>query len=89
MLCQGFLKYEYIINVYNNMVGKWIEDFIHDVLEFRRCIFETKRHYIPFVMTKGCGKGCLVSIRLSDLYLPKSTLHIKLTENHCFAKFVN
>ena len=33
-------------------------------------------------MAKGCGKSCFVPI----LYLPKTTLHVKLVENHCFAK---
>ena len=82
MLVQRFRKDEYIIDVDNSMGGEWIEDLIHDILEFRRCIFKTKGHYIPFIMTKGCGKGYFVPIRLSDLYLPKTILHIKLTENH-------
>ena len=37
-------------------------------------------------MSKGCGKGCLVLIRLSDLYLPKTTLHVKLAEYYCSTK---
>ena len=37
-------------------------------------------------MSKGCGKGGLIPIRFSDLYLPKTTLHIKLAENHCSTK---
>ena len=68
------------------MTEEWIENLIHDILEFKRCIFETKGHYIPFIMLKGCGKGCLIPIRFSDLYLPKPTFHIKLAENHCSAK---
>ena len=51
--------------------------------------FLRPKGYIPFVMTKGCGEGCLVPIRLSDLYLPKTTLHVKFTEDHYFAKPVN
>ena len=86
MLVQRLRKNEYIIDVDNSMGGEWIEDLIHDILEFKRCIFETKGHYIPFIMAKGCGKGCFVPIRLSDLYLPKTTFHVKLTENHSFIK---
>ena len=81
MLVQRLRKNEYIIDVDNSMSGEWIKDLIHDILEFRRCIFETKGHYIPFIMTKGCGKGYFVPIRFSNLYLPKPTLHVKLTEN--------
>ena len=65
------------------MAGEWIENLIHDVLELRGCIFKTKGHYIPLIMTEGCGKGCLIPIRLSDLYLPESTLHIKLAKDNC------
>ena len=68
------------------MIGEWIENLIHDILELRRCIFETKGHHVPFVMFKGCGKGCLVPIKLSNLYLPKTTLHVKLVKNYCSAK---
>ena len=68
------------------MVGEWIENPIHDILEFKMCIFDTKGHYLPFIISKGCGKGCLIPIRLSDLYLPKTTLHIKLAKNHCPTK---
>ena len=89
MLIQGFGKDEYIINVDNSMIGEWIENLIHDILEFRGCIFETKGHYIPFIMSERCGKGRLMPIRLSDLYLPKPTLHVKLAEDHCFTKPVN
>ena len=71
------------------MTGEWIKNLIYDVLEFRRCILKTKGHYIPFIMAKGCGEGCFVPIRLSDLYLLKTTLHVELTENHCFTKPVN
>ena len=39
-----------------------------------------------YIMSKGCGKGCLVPIRLSNLYLPKTTLHVKLAENYCSTK---
>ena len=37
-------------------------------------------------MTKEGGKGCLVPIRLSDLYFPKTILHIKLTKDYYSTK---
>ena len=68
------------------MTREWIENLIHDILELERCIFETKGHYIPFVKSKRCGEGRFVPIRLSDLYLPKTALHVKLAENYCPTK---
>ena len=39
MLVQGFWKDEDIINVDNGKTGEGIENLIHDILEFRGCIF--------------------------------------------------
>ena len=39
MLIQGFRKDEDIINVDNGKTGEWIENLIHDILEFRGCGF--------------------------------------------------
>ena len=89
MLFNGLYKNEYIINVNNGMTGKWIENLIHNVLEFTGCILQTERHDIPFIMTKRRGEGCFIPTKFFDLYLPKTTLHVKLTEDDCLTKPVN
>jgi hypothetical protein len=51
-----------IINIHNSKMRKWVEDIIHDVLEFTRGILQTKRHNIPLIMSKWSGKSNFVPI---------------------------
>ena len=48
-----------------------IENIIHNILEFTRGIFETKRHNIPLIMTKRNGKSSFILIVLTNLDLQK------------------
>jgi hypothetical protein len=85
----GFRIDEDIINVNNGKMTKGVKNIIHDSLEFTRGILKAKRHNIPFIMSKGCGKGSLISIPISNLNLPKSGFHIKLREEEGFTKAID
>ncbi|CAL9006586.1 unnamed protein product, partial [Prunus brigantina] len=86
MLFYRLRKYQNIININNREMTISIKNLIHNILEFTRSILNAKRHNIPLIMSKRSNKSSLISIRLSNLYLPESTFHIKLRKNNSFIK---
>jgi hypothetical protein len=81
MFFNTFGEDQNIINIHNSEIRKWVEDIIHDVLEFTRGILQTKRHNIPLIMSKWSGKSSFVPILITYLDSPKSKFHIKLGKN--------
>ena len=72
-----------LINVHNTKFGICIEDVIHNALEFRICIFQSKRHDIPSLLAERNCKCSFVSIPRINLDLPKSGFHIKFGKYKC------
>ena len=71
MLFNIFWEYQNIINIDDDERGIRTEYFIHNPLEFRRSIFKSKWHYIPFVMSKWYYECCFISVWDMNLNLPK------------------
>jgi hypothetical protein len=44
MFFNTFGEDQNIINIHNSEIRKWVEDIIHDVLEFTRGILQTEKH---------------------------------------------
>lgn len=69
-------------------MGIWSKNIIHNILEFTKCIFKIKGHYIPLVMGKWSSKISVIPIFLNYLNLLKSKFHIKLTKYVCIMKSI-
>lgn len=61
---------------------KGIENIIHNIFEFIRCVLEFEGHNIPLIMTKqSSSKSSFIRINLTNLNLLETRFHIKLKED--------